>query len=79
MHETGHTLNIDGPGVDDFQGQLPWQVDYWRYGPYKSVMNYRYIYNGNIDYSDGSRGKNDYDDWAHLDLTLINPGIHWGP
>jgi hypothetical protein len=52
-------------------------MDYWRYGPYKSVMNYRYIYNGLNDYSDGFRGKNDHDDWSSIDLTLINPRIHW--
>jgi len=77
MHETGHTLGIYNPGVDNHQGYLPWQIDYWRYGPYKSSMNYRYIYNGVIDYSDGSRGKNDFDDWSAMDLTLINPRIRW--
>jgi hypothetical protein len=40
-------------------------------------MNYRYIYNGVNDYSDGSHGKNDFDDWSAIDLTLINPRIHW--
>jgi hypothetical protein len=77
MHETGHTLNIEAPGCDDPNTIWPWMTDYWRYGRYHSVMNYRYIYNGNIDYSDGSHGKNDYDDWGHIDLTLINPGFHW--
>jgi hypothetical protein len=77
MHETGHTLGIYAPGVDDPTTVWPWQVDYWRYGPYRSVMNYRYIYNGVNDYSDGSRGKNDNDDWAMMDYTLINPRIHW--
>ena len=77
MHETGHTLGIYNPGVDNHRGYLPWQIDYWRYGPYKSSMNYRYIYNGIVDYSDGSRGKNDFDDYTQMDLTLINPGHHW--
>ena len=40
-------------------------------------MNYRYVYSGLTDYSDGSHGKNDYDDWANIDLTYFNPGIHW--
>jgi hypothetical protein len=77
MHESGHTLGISNPGVDDPQTIWPWQVDFWRYGRYKSVMNYRYIYNGLNDYSDGSRGKNDFDDWSSIDLTLINPRTHW--
>jgi hypothetical protein len=34
-------------------------------------MNYRYVYSGMIDYSDGSRGKNDFDDWNTLDLTFF--------
>lgn len=77
MHETGHSLNIRAPGVDVQDGKWPWEINYWRYGPYKSVMNYRYIYSGLVDYSDGSHGKNDYDDWADIDLTYFNPRTHW--
>jgi len=74
MHETGHTLGIIG----DIPNSIwPWQINYWRYGRYKSCMNYRYIYIGVVDYSDGSHGINDYDDWGNIDLTLINPGTHW--
>jgi len=74
MHETGHTLNIfngNTPGCDNGKTVNPLQYDYWKYGPYKSVMNYRYIYSGMVDYSDGSRGKNDFDDWYNLDLTFF--------
>ncbi|PNX53712.1 MAG: hypothetical protein BV458_02870 [Thermoplasmata archaeon M9B2D] len=77
MHETGHSLSIHNPGVDNFDAVWPWQIGYWLYGPYKSVMNYRYIYTDLIDYSDGSRGKNDFDDWSSIDLTYFNPRIHW--
>jgi hypothetical protein len=73
MHETGHTLNIRAPGVDDFKSVWPWQVNFWKYAPYKSCMNYRYIYRGVVDYSDGSRGGTDYNDWGSLDLTYFNP------
>lgn len=73
MHETGHTLNAQAPGVDDWDGIWPWQKNFYKYGPYKSVMNYRYIYTGLVDYSDGSRGKNDYNDWGTIDLTYFNP------
>ena len=31
-------------------------------------MNYGYTYIL-VDYSDGSRGMNDFDDWNNLDLT----------
>jgi hypothetical protein len=77
MHESGHSLRLHGPGVDVQDSKWPWQINYWRYGPYKSVMNYRYVYSGLVDYSDGSRGKNDYNDWANIDLTNFNPRTHW--
>ena len=36
MHETGHTLDIRAPGCDAPDSVWPWQINYWRYGPYKS-------------------------------------------
>jgi hypothetical protein len=72
MHELGHTLGIfhgNTQGCDnpesDFLGSkwLKWRS-------YKSVMNYGYIYRM-VDYSDGSRGKNDFDDWNRIDLTYF--------
>jgi hypothetical protein len=77
MHETGHSLDIWAPGADLQDGMWPWQINYWRFGPYKSVMNYRYVYSDLVDYSDGSRGKNDFNDWAIIDMTNINPRPHW--
>jgi hypothetical protein len=74
MHELGHTLGIfhgNTPGCDEGRSVNPWRFYYWKYGPYKSVMNYRYIYSGLVDYSDGSRGKNDFNDWGNLDLTFF--------
>jgi hypothetical protein len=78
MHETGHMLNIQAPGFDVSNSIWPWQVNYWRFASYQSCCNYRYIYRGVVDYSDGSRGKNDFNDWANMDLTYFNPGGgHW--
>jgi hypothetical protein len=77
MHETGHSLDIWAPGSDLQDGMWPWQINFWRFGPYKSVMNYRYVYSALVDYSDGSRGKNDFNDWAIIDMTNINPRPHW--
>jgi len=71
MHETGHTLDIWNPGVDDPDTMYPWKYDYWKYRPYKSCMNYGYTYLL-VDYSDGSHGKNDFDDWHDLSLTYFN-------
>lgn len=71
MHETGHTLGIfhgNTPGCDDQVGKYPYQVHYWKWRPYRSCMNYVYVYRF-VDYSDGSRGKNDFNDWGRIDLT----------
>lgn len=73
MHECGHTLGIfhgNTPGCDDQNGKSPWQKNWWKWRPYKSVMNYGYMYKI-VDYSDGSRGRNDFDDWDRLDLTAF--------
>jgi hypothetical protein len=74
MHETGHTLGIFGdntPGCDCQDGKYPWQKNFWIYGNYVSVMNYRYIYGNLVDYSNGSHGRNDWDDWSRIDLQFF--------
>ncbi|MCK5261679.1 MAG: hypothetical protein KAJ44_05825, partial [Thermoplasmatales archaeon] len=38
--------------------------------PYKSCMNYGYMYY-TVDYSDGSRGIPDLDDWSRMDLAYF--------
>jgi hypothetical protein len=68
MHECGHTLELNSPGVDDQESKYPWQIGWWKWRPYHSVMNYGYMYLI-VDYSDGSRGLNDFDDWNDMDLT----------
>ena len=73
MHECGHTLGIfndNTPGCDDQEGKYIWQLNWWKWRPYKSVMNYGYMYLM-VDYSDGSRGKNDFDDWNRIDFTFF--------
>jgi len=75
MHETGHSLDIYNPGVDNPNTIYPWQSDYWKYRPYKSCMNYGYTYIL-VDYSDGSRGMNDFADWNDLDLTYFESDWH---
>ena len=73
MHECGHTLGIfnsNTPGCDDQDSKYPWQGNFWKWHPYKSVMNYVHMYRM-VDYSDGSRGRNDFDDWNRMDLTFF--------
>ena len=71
MHETGHSLAIWNPGVDNHNAMYPWQPEYWKYRPYRSCMNYGYTYTF-VDYSDGSRGMNDFDDWSDLKLSYFD-------
>jgi hypothetical protein len=72
MHETGHTLGFwPIPGHNDWSKYF-WQIGWWLTRPYKSCMNYGYMYY-TVDYSDGSRRflNIDLDDWTRMDLTYF--------
>lgn len=74
MHELGHSLGLVFLGGHTTDAYYPWQPLWWKFRPYKSVMNYGYMYGflyDLVDYSDGSRGKNDFDDWSNLDLIYF--------
>ncbi|UCF12110.1 MAG: hypothetical protein JSW06_08715 [Thermoplasmatales archaeon] len=76
MHEIGHTLGIfrgNTPGCDNPDSVFPFK-DWSKFHNYRSCMNYHYTYYL-IDYSDGSRGKNDYDDWNRIDLTFFQRDV----
>ena len=71
FHELGHTMGVYmgyPPGCDNQLSKSPLQPGWWRYKNYKSSMNYHYTYKM-IDYSDGTNGRNDFDDWTNMDLT----------
>jgi hypothetical protein len=73
MHEMGHNFGIrngNPKGCDNFLGKKPWQLGFWRYGKYKSLMNYRYTYKI-FDYSDGSHGYLDNNDWEQINLSYF--------
>ncbi|RLF45031.1 MAG: hypothetical protein DRN29_07435 [Thermoplasmata archaeon] len=61
MHELGHQLGLPHLRV------FPWQILYWLSWNYKSCMNYRYTFKI-VDYSDGSHGFMDRDEWSNLNL-----------
>ena len=47
-------------------------IEYW--DTYESVMNYNKFGSYLLDYSDGSHGKHDANDWQQIDLTFFqNP------
>jgi hypothetical protein len=72
MHELGHTLGLQWLGGHCEDGKYFWRLAWWKWRPYKSVMNYGYMYgfiHKLVDFSDGSRGKNDFDDWSNIDYS----------
>ena len=77
MHELGHHFSIrfgNPLGCDNRGCVYPWRLGFWLFWNYKSCMNYRYTYKI-FDYSDGSHGVRDYDDWGAIDLTYFEiPG-----
>lgn len=85
LHELGHSLGI---GPNTFEGcdnstfvyrYLPSKsrtkyLEQW--GNYKSVMNYYYINNKKIvDYSDGTHGDNDQNDWEKIYLPFFQTEV----
>jgi hypothetical protein len=92
MHELGHSLGI-APWTWGGNDNMTWTLgkpqkteflDKW--GNYKSVMNYYYIFDKKlVDYSDGTHGPGDQNDWNVFDLTYFKhddkyieyPGFSW--
>jgi hypothetical protein len=73
MHELGHSLGINKvvwAGVDNASSRNGDPPDY-PWWDYVSCMNYDYFWMRYFDYSDGSHGEYDTDDWSNLDLTFF--------
>jgi len=85
IHELGHSLGLDNEicqGIDNssmvgrsnlppfqkFKARLD-SIEYWK--TYESVMNYNKFGQYYMDYSDGSHGIRDFDDWGNIDLTYF--------
>ena len=78
LHELGHSLSI-GPNTIEGSDNISFNTKFLpskekkqfleEWGNYKSVMNYFYICDKNIvDFSDGSHGYNDQNDWEKFYL-----------
>ena len=80
MHELGHNLGLvvdDHIGIDNNIANIPFLLQAFKIIRYKSCMNYMYTYSI-LDYSDGSRGINDFDDWGNIDFTFFkNTHFEW--
>jgi len=75
LHELGHTLGMymgHPLGCDNQLMRNPFSIQRILFKNYESVMNYRYTYEI-LDYSDGSHGFGDYDDWGKMDLAFFQP------
>jgi hypothetical protein len=73
MHEMGHNFGIRygfPKGCDNQNTKYPWQLGWYIYRNYESLMNYRYTYEI-LDYSDGSHGSRDFDDWSNINLSYF--------
>jgi hypothetical protein len=73
MHEMGHNFGIrfgNPLGCDNRATIYPWRISFWLFRNYKSTMNYRYTYSI-LDYSDGTHGKRDFDDWDEISLSYF--------
>jgi hypothetical protein len=73
FHELGHSCGFTGnysEGVDSKSFVIGTSSDYpwWEY---VSAMNYDYYWFRYLDYSDGSHGPNDTDDWGNLNLAFF--------
>jgi len=72
-HELGHLMGLiidDHGGIDNTGASTPFTIEWLKYSNYKSCLNYRYVYDM-LGYSDGSHGKNDFDDWNNLDFYFF--------
>jgi hypothetical protein len=73
MHELGHTFGLLASkyrGIDNQGTEKPYYKEFWQYLNYKSMMNYLYTYSI-MDYSGGTHGKGDYNDWGNIDFTFF--------
>jgi len=76
MHETGHVLGIYNANIEGCDNSAKiWEKDFWTILPYHSCMNYQWMYQF-VDYSDGSNGKYDHDDWANLRLSKFQEELN---
>ncbi len=72
-HELGHSLGLtvdDYGGNDNMVAVVPFTLQWLKYTNYKSCMNYRYTYKI-LDFSDGSHGVGDFDDWSNFDFSFF--------
>jgi len=69
MHELGHSCGFNLTHCGGVDNMTKGSKEVWK--NYKSCMNYHYFSKRLLDYSDGSHGENDCDDWGTIDLAYF--------
>jgi hypothetical protein len=81
MHELGHTCSfsreVTHPGVDNTSGTYEGPPSDYPWYNYYSCMQYLYFGERLVDYSDGSHGEGDYNDWANIDLAYFQRPVEY--
>jgi len=75
IHELGHTFDFNPIPGHNSLCKGPWQPGWWLARPYRSCMNYAWMYQI-VDYSNGSRSSPDLDDWSRIDYSSFER--EWG-
>ncbi len=73
IHELGHTMGLlidDHGGIDNTGAVKFFTKQGFKYKNYFSCLNYRYVFYL-LDYSDGSHGQGDFNDWDKLDFSFF--------
>lgn len=73
MHHLGHTLGLiadDHEGIDNVATIHIFSIEWMKFLSYYSCMNYFYKY-VLLDYSDGSHGSNDFNDWDNIEFDYF--------
>ncbi len=68
MHELGHSIGLLQGDESEGAGYFP-GIDRYYDLDYKSCMNYYYT-TSLVDYSDGSNGADDHEDWGDIRITM---------
>jgi parallel beta-helix repeat protein len=80
VHELGHTLGLIADrhgGIDNADTTKFFSREWWKYRNYRSCLSYLFTYRI-LDYSDGSHGRGDFNDWSNLDFTFFkNTHFEW--
>lgn len=77
MHQLGSTLGLLSDthhGNDNIDTLNFFSLEWFRFYRYKSCMNYFYKFKI-INYSDGSNGRGDFNDWEHIDLSFFKNSV----